>query len=173
MSDSLRPPGLQHTGLPCPSPTHRACSNSCPSSQWCHPTISSLDEKYSQQLDSYLHFKSVKFVLFDIPIYSIRLKISFVLYILFKVSPNFSYKTSAVFFKTPINDKWSIFILHMCASWLVRGNIGDVGSIPGLGKSPEEGNDNPHQYSCLVNPMDRGARWAAVCVITSQMRLSD
>ena len=41
MSDSLRPHGLQHSGLPCPSPTPRACSNSCPSSQWYHPTISS------------------------------------------------------------------------------------------------------------------------------------
>ena len=35
------PHGLQHTGLPCPVPTPRACSNSCPSSWWCHPTISS------------------------------------------------------------------------------------------------------------------------------------
>ena len=41
MSGSLQPHGLQHTRLPCPSPTPRACSNSCPSSQWCHPTISS------------------------------------------------------------------------------------------------------------------------------------
>ena len=40
-SNSLSPPGIQHTRLPCPSPTHRACSNSCPSSRWCHPTISS------------------------------------------------------------------------------------------------------------------------------------
>ena len=38
---SLRPHGLQHARLPCPSPSPRACSNSCPSSQWCHPTISS------------------------------------------------------------------------------------------------------------------------------------
>ena len=34
------PVGLQHTGLPCPSPSLRVCSNSCPVSQWCHPTIS-------------------------------------------------------------------------------------------------------------------------------------
>ena len=39
--DSLPPQGLQHTKLPCPSPSPRACSNSCPSSQWCHSTISS------------------------------------------------------------------------------------------------------------------------------------
>ena len=39
MSNSLWPHGLQHTGLPCPSPSPGACSNSCPLSQWCHPTI--------------------------------------------------------------------------------------------------------------------------------------
>ena len=41
MSDSLRPHGLQHTRLPCPSPSPRAYPNSCPLSRWCHPTISS------------------------------------------------------------------------------------------------------------------------------------
>ena len=39
--DSWRPHGLQHARLPCPSPTPGACLNSCPSSQWCHPAISS------------------------------------------------------------------------------------------------------------------------------------
>ena len=38
MSDSLRHHGLQHTRLPCPSPSPRVCWNSCPLSQWCHPT---------------------------------------------------------------------------------------------------------------------------------------
>ena len=41
-------------------------------------------------------------------------------------------------------------------------NAGDPGSIPGLGRSPGEGNGNPLQYSSLENPMDRGAWWAAV-----------
>ena len=41
MSDSLWPHGLQHVRLPCPSPTPGACTNSCASSQWCHPIISS------------------------------------------------------------------------------------------------------------------------------------
>ena len=41
VSNSLRPHWLQHARLPCPSPTPRAYSNSCPSSQWCRPTISS------------------------------------------------------------------------------------------------------------------------------------
>ena len=39
--DSLRPHGLQHTRFPCPLPSPGACSNSCPLSWWCHPTISS------------------------------------------------------------------------------------------------------------------------------------
>ena len=41
MYDSLQAQGLQHTRLPCPSPTPGACSNSCPLSRWCHPAISS------------------------------------------------------------------------------------------------------------------------------------
>ena len=40
-------------------------------------------------------------------------------------------------------------------------NIGDQGSVPGSGSSPGEGNGNPLQYSCLENPMDRGA-WQAI-----------
>ena len=53
-------------------------------------------------------------------------------------------------------------------------NAGDPGSIPGFGKSPVEGNGNPFQYSCLENPMDRGAWWAAVHgAANSQTCLSD
>ena len=40
-------------------------------------------------------------------------------------------------------------------------NAGDLGSIPGLERSPGDGNGNPLQYSCLENPVDRGAWWAA------------
>ena len=43
---------------------------------------------------------------------------------------------------------------------------GDLGSIPGLGRSPEEGNGYPLQYSCLENSMDRGAWWATVHGVT-------
>ena len=53
MSNSLRPHGLQHARLPCPSPTPRACSNSCPSSWWCHPTISSSIVPFSSCLQSF------------------------------------------------------------------------------------------------------------------------
>ena len=47
-------------------------------------------------------------------------------------------------------------------------NAGDAGSIPGSGRSPGEGNDNPLQYSCLGNPMDRGAWQATVHGITKE-----
>ena len=52
VSDSLQPHGLQHTRFPCPSPTPRICSNSCPSSQRCHPTISSSVIPFTSRLQS-------------------------------------------------------------------------------------------------------------------------
>jgi len=53
-------------------------------------------------------------------------------------------------------------------------NAGDTGLIPGLGRSPGEGNGNPLQYSCLENPTERGA-WRAIVhgVTKSRTRLSD
>ena len=53
-------------------------------------------------------------------------------------------------------------------------NVGDLGSIPGSGRSSGEGNDNPLQYPCLENPMDGGALWATVHRVTkSRTWLSD
>ena len=53
-------------------------------------------------------------------------------------------------------------------------SAGDMGLIPGLGRSPGEGNGNPLQYPCLENLMDRGAWWAAVNgVAKSRARLSN
>ena len=48
-------------------------------------------------------------------------------------------------------------------------NVGDVGSVPGSGRSPGEGNGNPLQYSCLGNPMDRGAWWTTVHEISKEL----
>ena len=54
------------------------------------------------------------------------------------------------------------------------GNVGDLGSIPGLGRSPGEGSGYPLQYSCLENSMDRGAWRVTVHGVTkSHTRLSD
>ena len=53
-------------------------------------------------------------------------------------------------------------------------DAGDLGSIPGSGRPPGEGNGNPLQYSCMENPMDGGAWWATVHgVAKSRTRLSD
>ena len=51
-------------------------------------------------------------------------------------------------------------------------NVGDVDLIPGSGRSPEEGNGNPLRYSCLENPMDRGAWWATVHGVTKELDLT-
>ena len=58
MSDSLWPHGLQHTGPPCPSPTPRVYSNSCPLSRWCHQAISSFVIPFSSCLQSFLASES-------------------------------------------------------------------------------------------------------------------
>ena len=53
-------------------------------------------------------------------------------------------------------------------------NVGDLSLIPGLGRSPGEGHDNPVQYSCLEKSMGRGAWQATVCAVAkSQTKLSD
>ena len=53
VSNSLRPHGLQHARLPCPSPSPRPCSNSCPLTHWGHPTISSSVIPFSSCLQSF------------------------------------------------------------------------------------------------------------------------
>ena len=68
--------------------------------------------------------------------------------------------------------------LSYCMGWwgikVSACNAGDLGLIPGLGKSLGEGDGNPLQYSCLENPMDGGAWWATVHgVAKSWTRLSD
>ena len=67
----------------------------------------------------------------------------------------------------------SLWLHKLQDSWLsgkeFPASAGDVGSIPASGRSPGEGNANPRQYSCLGNPMDRGAWWAiAHGVVNSQ-----
>ena len=50
------------------------------------------------------------------------------------------------------------------------GDVQDVGSIPGLRRSPGGGRDNPLQYSCLENPMDRGSWWAIQSIGLQRVR---
>ena len=67
MSDSLWPHGLHHARLPCPSPAPRACSDSCPLSQWCHPTISSSVIPFSSCPQSFPASGSLPISLFLFP----------------------------------------------------------------------------------------------------------
>ena len=55
----------------------------------------------------------------------------------------------------------------------LHANAGDVGSIPGSGRSPREGNGNPLQCSCLENPIDRGAWWNIVLVVAKRLNDDD
>ena len=62
---------------------------------------------------------------------------------------------------------WLSVLLPKGLPWWLSGKestckVGDVGSIPGLGRAPGGGNGNPVQHSCLENPLDRGAWWATV-----------
>ena len=69
-----------------------------------------------------------------------------------------------------MNPNFRENIFFFGAQWLktnkqkkTLANAGDsMGSVPGSGRLPGEGNGNPFQYSCLRNPMDRGAWWATV-----------
>ena len=70
---------------------------------------------------------------------------------------------------------WACQVALMVKNPLANaGDVKDVGSIPGLRRSPGGGHGNPLQYSCLENPVDRGSWWATVCeVAKSWTQLSD
>ena len=53
------------------------------------------------------------------------------------------------------------------------GDTADAGSVPELERSPGEGNSNPLQYSCLENPRDRGAWWAAIYGVTQMLDMTE
>jgi len=79
-------------------------------------------------------------------------------------------KTACMSIDEQINKMWYIHTVEGSpGDSLVKNlaaNAGDMGSIPGSGRSPGEGNGNPLQYSCLENTMDRGAWWATVHRVT-------
>ena len=144
VSDFLQPHGLQHPRLPCPSPTPRACSNSCPSSWGCHPTISSSVVPFSSCLQSFP--ASGSFLMsqfFASGGQSIgataSLSVLFVCVLILKLPCK-----KCIFFHC-----YKLIICKASAH-----NAGDRGSIPGSGRSPGEGNGNPLQHSYLENPMD-------------------
>ena len=155
VSDSLRPQGLQHARLPCSSPTPGAYSNSCPSSQWRHPTISSSVVPFSSCLQS-----------FPAPG-------SFQMSWLF-TSGDLSIGATASASVLPMNiQDWSslgltgLISLCVCIYKYTHTYIYVYMNLPavqetwvqslGQEQSPGEGNGYPLQYSCLENLMDSGA----------------
>ena len=91
---------------------------------------------------------------------------------------------SESFFLSSIIENYVIYAclsvagLPWCLRWLKKkksaSNAGDSGLIPGLGRSPGEGDGYPLQYSCLENPVDRGAWWSTVHgVVKGRTQVSD
>ena len=146
---------------PCPSPSPRVCPSSCPLHQWRHPAISSSDTLFSFCLQSF-------------PVSG-----TFPMSWLFTSGdPNTGVSASASALPMNIQDwfplrKCSLFQMAQMVKKSAR-NAGDLGSIPVLRRSPGGGHGNPLQYSCLENPMDRGAWRATVHGVTkTRTQLSD
>ena len=80
---------------------------------------------------------------------------------------SFAHIKIGLFFFSLLSCKSSLYILRESPNTSVGKETactaGDLGSVPGSGRSPGKGNDNTLQYSCLENPMDRGAWQATVC----------
>jgi len=102
-------PWMQHARRPCPSPITRVYSNSCPSSRWCHPTISSSVVPFSSHLQSF-----------------------------------------------PASGSFPMSQFFESGGQIIRVST----------SASREGNGTPLQCSCLENPMDGGAQWAAVYGVT-------
>ena len=96
---TLQPHGLQHTRLPCQSPTPRACSNSCPSSWWCHPIISPSVVLFFSYLQS--SFSVLSFCLFILIMGFLRQEY-----------------WSGLPFSSPVDYALSVLFTMTCPSWV-------------------------------------------------------
>ena len=159
VSNSLWPHGLEHARPPCPSPTPGACSNSCPLSWWCHPTILSSVIPFSSHLQSFPasgSFPNESVLCIRWPKY-------------LTLSPITRDKSHAWSkpIPEPIRDFVCSSLLSLWVSQVVlviknspagdTGDAGDIGLIPGPERSTRVGNGSPLQYSCLENYVGRGA----------------
>ena len=202
--NSFWPRGLQHSRLPCPSATPGACSNSCPSSPWYHPTTSSSVIPFSsclQSCPSSGSFPVSQFFISGGQSIGVSASASILPMNIQDWSPLGwtgwislqSNGLSRVFSNTTVQKhqffgaqlslqsnfkKWKLngrmsWILDLLSLRSLRlsqwfsgkefaCSAGDTGLIPGSGRSPGVGNSNPLQYSCLENPMNRGAWWVTV-----------
>ena len=185
MSDFLQPHGVQHTRLRYPSLSFRVCLNSCPLSQWCHPTISSSVAPFSSYPQSFPqsgYFPMSQLFAsggqsFGASASALVLPMNIQSWFTLGLTGLISLQSkgfSRVFSSTNI---WKHqFFSNLPSLWCSGSvgeesacNAGDLGSIPGLGKSSGEGKGYPSQYSGLENSMD--------CIIhggaMSWTRLSD
>ena len=177
---TLQPHGLQHARLPCPSPTPRAYSNSCPSQRWCHPSISSSAVPFSSHLQSFPASGSFPMSwFFTLGGHSIGVSASASVLpmniqdwfplgstgLISLQSKGLSRVKEYIIFKWLAMKRFSWWLSGKETTRNVRA-AKDVGSVPRLERSPGEGNGNPPQYSCLKNPIDRGAWQAMVHRVT-------
>ena len=184
MSNSLQPHGLQHSRLPCPSPTPRACSNACPLSKWCHPTISASVNPFSSHLQSFpasgsfnnesvLRMRWPKYWSFSFSIspsneYSRLISFRMDWLDLLAVQGTLKSLLQHHGSKASIPQCSAFFMVQLSHPCITTGKIialtrwtfvGKVMSLffNMLSRLIGEGNGNPLQYSCLENPMDGGA----------------
>ena len=172
VSESLSPHGLQHTRLPCLSPTPGVCSNSCPLThdgiQPSHPLSSPSPPEFNLSQYQGL-FPMSQFFTFggqsievSASVLPMNIQDWFALGLtgLISLQPK---GLSRVFSNTTV-QKHQFFSAQLCLDFSGGSdgkasacNVGDLGLITGMGRSPGEGNGNPLQYSCLKNSMDGGA----------------
>ena len=165
MSDSLQTHGLQYTRLSCPSPTPRACSDSCPLSRWCHPTISFSAVPFSFSPQSFPgSFLMSQFFTsggqrIGVSASASVLPVNIQDWIPVGFSGLISLQSKGltrVFSNTTV-QKHHIFGTQFFYGKVFAYSERHLGSVPGSGRSPGEGNGSPLQNSCLENPMDGGA----------------
>ena len=144
MSDSLRPHESQHARPPYPSPASGVHPDSRPLSQWCHPAISSFVVPFSSCPQS-------------LPVSE-----SFPMSQLFAWGGQSTGVSALASFLPKKSQGWYIGLPSSSDGKESACNTEDPGLIPGLERCSGEGNSNPLQYSCLENPMDRGAWQATV-----------
>ena len=142
LSDSLQPHELQHARLPYLSPTSRACSNSCPLTQWCHPTISSFVIPFFSHL------------------WSFQALGSFLMSQLF-ASGGQSIGASASILSMNIQDWFPLgltgLIMEKDKSWSESIHCQlNTPKLTAAALKLGEGDGTPLQYSCLGNPMNGG-----------------
>ena len=192
VSDSLQPHESQHARPPCPSPTPGVHSDSCPSSWWCHPAISSSVVPFSLPAsESTLRMRWPKYWSFSFSIIPSKehpdlisfrmdwLDLLAVQGTLKSLLQNHSSKASILrcpaFFTVQLSHPY--MTTGKTIAWTRWTFVGKVMSLLFKMLSRlviREGDGTPLQYSCLENPMDEGAWWAAIHgVAKSRTRLSN